>query len=317
MKNAIGCSRWPIVLVASRSWLGARAWCWLAPKDSITKPWREKCVPRWAWWANGAPAFGKHAPRTNPLEHARLSQSERAQPHDDQPHLARVRLATPPERHFQTVARPLAHRESTRHCGPVYEPARSCPGLVRRREDPDSGARPHATLATFTAGATRAPHPRLQTPRDDLAVRCPGVENQPGDRATQAPPSRGGISPVPRCDRGASARRTGCAYHCGQLRNPQKRPHPEMVREAPTVSCPLHPYLRFLDQSGGAMVRRTHEQAHSTWRVPQRKRPGSGHSPIHRGAQRTSQALRLDQNGGPNPGQHRSLRTAHHRRASL
>ena len=95
------------------------------------------------------------------------------------------------------------------------------------------------------------------------------------------------------------------------------RHHPEMVRQTPTLSCPLHPHLRFLDQSGGAMVRRTHQQANSTWRVPQRKRPGSGHPPVHRRAQRKSQALRLDQNGGPNPGQHRSLRTAHDRRASL
>src|ERR1700730_18262790 len=90
-----------------------------------------------------------------------------------------------------------------------------------------------------------------------------------------------------------------------------------MVRETPTISCPLHPYVRFLDQPGGAMVRRTHQQANSTWRVPKRKRPGSGHPRVHRRAQRRSQALRLDQNGRPNPGQHRSLRAAHDRCPTL
>jgi hypothetical protein len=34
------------------------------------------------------------------------------------------------------------------------------------------------------------------------------------------------------------------------------RPHPQMVRETPTLSCALPPHLRFLDQPGGAMVRR-------------------------------------------------------------
>src|SRR6266487_342842 len=86
-----------------------------------------------------------------------------------------------------------------------------------------------------------------------------------------------------------------------------------MVCETPTISSPLHPYLRFLDQPGGAMVCRTHQQANSTWRVPQRKRLGSGHPRVHRRAQRRSQALRLDQNSRPNPGQHRSLRAAHNR----
>ena len=52
-------------------------------------------------------------------------------------------------------------------------------------------------------------------------------------------------------------------------------------------------------------------QANSTRRVPQRERTGSGHPRLHRGAQRKSQTLRLDQNGGSNPGQHRSLRPAH------
>jgi hypothetical protein len=68
------------------------------------------------------------------------------------------------------------------------------------------------------------------------------------DRATQVAPSLCGISPLPGRNRSASFRRTGCAYHCGQLRNPQNRHDPEMVRQTPALSCPLHPHLRFLDQ---------------------------------------------------------------------
>src|SRR5262249_13048766 len=84
--------------------------------------------------------LGKYPPRTDALEHARFGQSHRAEPDDDQPHLARLRLATSSYRDFQAVSRPLADRESARHCGLVYEPARSRPGFVPGREEPDSGA---------------------------------------------------------------------------------------------------------------------------------------------------------------------------------
>jgi transposase len=97
----------------------------------------------------------------------------------------------------------------------------------------------------------------------------------------------------------------------------KNRHHPEMVRETPPLSCPLYAHLWFLDQPGGALVRRNHQQANSARRVPKRARAGSRHPPIHRRAQPKSQALRLDEDGGPNPGQHRSLRPAHVRRPTL
>src|SRR6516162_2742545 len=65
---------------------------------------------------------------------------------------------------------------------------------------------------------------------------------------------------------------------CGQLRNPQNCPHPEMVCQTSTLSCLLYPHLWILDQLGGALVCRTHQQANSPRRVPQRKRTGNGHS---------------------------------------
>ena len=62
-----------------------------------------------------------------------------------------------------------------------------------------------------------------------------------------------------------------------KLWNPQNGSHSEMVCQTPTLSCPLHSHLRILDQPGGALVRRTHQQANSAGRVPQRERTGSRH----------------------------------------
>jgi len=103
-----------------------------------TKPGRGKCGPRWAWSASGARAFcklvgkdsttsrdlgrpqgkpcrgraggnldlGRHASRRDAVEPARFGQSYGAQPHDHQPHLAGVRVATSPYRYLQTIYRP-------------------------------------------------------------------------------------------------------------------------------------------------------------------------------------------------------------------
>src|SRR3984893_9249842 len=123
--------------------------------------WRSRFLQARVEGRYDEPRPGAHAPGRDALEYARLGQNHRAQPDDDQPDLARVRLATSSYRHLQTVPRPIADREGARHCGPVYEPARSRPGIVRGREEPNSGARSHPTAAAFTARATRAPHARL------------------------------------------------------------------------------------------------------------------------------------------------------------
>src|SRR6202049_4175272 len=103
--------------------------------------------------------------------------------------------------------------------GPVHESARPCAGIVRRREEPDSGAGPHTTSTAFTAGAGRAWYARLQTQRNHFVVCSLGPEDQSGDRPTASPSSLSGVSQVPRFDRGSSARRTRCPYHRGQLQH--------------------------------------------------------------------------------------------------
>src|SRR5215831_4975325 len=78
---------------------------------------------------------------------------------------------------IQTVARPSAHRESARRRGALPEPARSRGGLLRGREEPDSGAGPHATPPAHATRPGRAAHPRLQASRDNLAVCGAGIED--------------------------------------------------------------------------------------------------------------------------------------------
>src|SRR5208337_1257667 len=126
----------------------------------------------------------------------------------------------------------------------------------------------HPTAAAFAAWANRAPHSRLQTPRDDFPVCGAGIEDLPGDRPTAPAPSLLGISPVLGCDRSQRTSGPGGAHHHGQLWHPQNGPHPELVRQTPTIPCALYPDLRILDQLGGTLVRRDYQPADSTRCVP-------------------------------------------------
>jgi hypothetical protein len=54
--------------------------------------------------------------------------------------------------------------------------------------------------------------------------------------------------------------------------NPQNCHHLEMVAKRSRFDVQFTPTGRILDQPGGAMVRRTHQQANSTGRVPHCKR---------------------------------------------
>ena len=93
-------------------------------------------------------------------------------PVDGTAHLESVLAAAASQRNLQVVARPVAHRESARHRRSVSESAGSRPGLCVDEKSPDSGAGPHPTAAAVAPGASRAPHPRLQTAWHDFAVRC-------------------------------------------------------------------------------------------------------------------------------------------------
>src|SRR5262249_6205605 len=82
----------------------------------------------------------------------------------------------------------------------------------------------------------------------------------------------------------------------------------QMAAQAAPFSRSLHPHIRFVAESSGAMVRRTHEQTDPARRVPQRQRAGVGHSRIRQSPQRGSETIWQHATRRPDSGQHGSLR---------
>ena len=87
-------------------------------------------------------------------------------------------------RDLQAVHRPGLRRQGARHRRALHGPARSCPGAVRRREEPDPGARPQPAAAAAAPRPGRAAQPRLQPPRHDGAVRRPRRRHRRGASAS-------------------------------------------------------------------------------------------------------------------------------------
>lgn len=82
------------------------------------------------------PVRGCHA-----LEFARHGQGQRRVDLERSAHLARLRAAAAPGRDLQALHRPTLRREGPGYRRPLHGPSRQCRRSVRRREEPDPGAR--------------------------------------------------------------------------------------------------------------------------------------------------------------------------------
>src|SRR4051794_33480083 len=96
---------------------------------------------------------GDPAERCHTVEHALDGESVWRIGLDRAPDLARLLPAAAQERDLQALHRSALGREGARHRRSLSRPARTRSGPLRRREDADSGARPHP------APAATAPRP--------------------------------------------------------------------------------------------------------------------------------------------------------------
>ena len=204
----------------------------------------------------------------------------------------------------RTEARPSScqhpglRREGPGRGGPLPEPAEQRDGAVRRREEPDPGARPNPAGAAPGAGPCRGLHPRLCPPRNHDAVRRPGRDDRQGGREVRQAPSLG-VPRLPAVDRPGDASRSRPAPGSRQLRHPQ---------------VPLGPRVA---QPGGALVRRRQPACHQAGIVRQRFPPRPDHRKLHRRLQRDRVPVRLGRDGRFNRRKARKLAQAYLRDGTL
>ena len=152
-----------------------------------------------------------------------------------------------------------------------------------------------------------AAHTRLQASRHDLALRSPRRRHGPRHRQVlQAPPGQG-VPRLPEGDRQARPRGAGRPHRHGQLRHSQDRAGQGLAGATSALARPLHADLRFLDQPGRTLVRRTDAQAAAARRAPLNPPTRGRHPGLHRQAQRRPQALQMDQIGRRHPRRRQAL----------
>ena len=169
-------------------------------------------------------------------------------------HLDRVRHPAPPAEALPTLHRSLLCREGPRHRRPLSQPARPCPGPVRRREEPDPGLGAHP--------APPAPRPRLRRGRD--ARLHPSRHHHPSSPPWTSPLARSSPSTgratatksswassdtsMPTC------LRTSMSTSSSTTTAPISMPRPALARRPAPLPSPFHPHLRLLAQSSRDLV---------------------------------------------------------------
>ena len=100
-------------------------------------------------------------------------------------------------------------------------PAGTCPGAVRRRENPDPGPGPNPAGVPDAARHARAGQPRLRPPRHLQPLRRTRRRDREGDRVAARPAPGGRVRQVPAQDRRRGAAGTGRAPGARQRLHPQ------------------------------------------------------------------------------------------------
>ena len=135
----------------------------------------------------------------------------------------RLRAAAAPFADLQALRRSRVRGQGPRHRR--APPAAAGPGgcALRRREEPDTGARPHAARAADAPGHSRSAAPRPQVQRDDPAVRRPRHRRRLRHRQVLRAPPVHGVPGLPEGDRCPHPQGAGRPYRHGQHHHPQDR----------------------------------------------------------------------------------------------
>ena len=133
-------------------------------------------------------AAGGHA-----LVGAQARQGGRPQPVERAAHLGGAWAEAASDAQLQALQRPEVLREGSRHRRALSRPAGQGAGALRRREEPDPGARSHATGIAAEEGPRRHHDPRLQATRNDDPVCGARRRHRQGHRRMHAAASSPGV----------------------------------------------------------------------------------------------------------------------------
>jgi hypothetical protein len=207
--------------------------------------------------------------------------------HGLQPHRVRqFKLSNDPQ--FVAKLRDVSGSMSIRRHMPSYHRP------VGRREEPNPGARPHATGIAAEEGACRHHDARLQAQRHHDTVRGAECARRDGDRPQHAAPRH---QEFIRFLNAIEAQIPAGKLIEVVLDNYAAHKHPKVMAwlgRHPRFTFHFTPTSCFLAQCRRGLLRQAHQAPAEARRVPIRRRAAGGHQPLSRRAQRRAKALHLD-----------------------
>src|SRR5207344_1336873 len=130
------------------------------------------------------------------------------------------------------------------HCRALPQSTRQGSRALRRREKPDSSARPYATGPADEEGPCSNDDARLQAQWHDHIVRGTRCEDRRGHRRVSATPPRQGIHPFPEKDQPGRSQAPRRACDLRQLQDPQDQGDAGLARQTRASSCTSHQHRR-------------------------------------------------------------------------
>ncbi len=198
-------------------------------------------------------AEGGHA-----LERAHRCCRDRDQQEHGPAVLRPLRRAGAPHAFVQPVHRPAVRRQGARRDRALPQPARQGARALRRREEPDPGARADTARGAGGPRARRGGDAGLRAARHHHALRRPGCGHRLRARPVPAPAPASGVPALSGAQRRERAGRLGRAPRDRQLRDPQARRRARLARGAAPLPHPLHAHVRVLAEPGRAVFRARH-----------------------------------------------------------
>ena len=228
------------------------------------------------------------------LEHTIHGRSPRCERSNDTSDLEAAQSQAPSDQILQAQSRQAFLREARRRCWSLPQSAGQVISALCRREKPNSSTRSHPTGPSVKERPLRNHDPRLQTQwhHDTLC----GLEyaRWESDRRLHATSSAPGVHSLSQDHRCRNAGHIRSSFDCGQLRDTQTSPSNLLASAAPSVPSTLYSNFKFMAESCGTMVSRSHRQTHSPGKLSKRTGIDRHHRTLCAQSQSKPTRLRLD-----------------------
>ena len=208
--------------------------------------------------------------RRNSLEYSQHGKNTGCQRCQRQAYMEAAQSETSSDQNVQTQPGQAVHRETSRYCWSLYEPARQSNCLLRRRKEPNSSVGTYSTIITHAARYSSPANTRLYASWHDNVICCLKYARWYCDRGLYAAPQTPGVHQISTNYQYKNSARFSPSFNCRQLWDAQTSTCSIMAQTASSFPATFYTNVQFLAKYGRTLVRRNNVKTNSSGFVQKR-----------------------------------------------